>query len=156
MHPSRRRALLASLPVLALSVATRVAGQEPDLSGLVGTWVAEAFGGEIHERWELGADGSIAKAEGWFVQDGDTTYSERVVIGSLGGRTYLIAHPSTGGLLVWEAVEGSADVTFENPNLRDPRRIEYLVGPGATFTRTLHRVEGGTEVATELFFRRRR
>ena len=141
---------------LTVPGGSSLSAQEQVLPWLSGSWVAEAFGGELHERWESGPDGSVVKAEGYFIMDGDTTYSEAAVIGELGGRVYLIAHPSTGGILVWEAVHLEHDVMwFENPNNVNPRRIEYMLGSNDSFTRTLYRNEGGEEIATELVFRKR-
>ena len=141
---------------MTISGGSSLRAQEQVLPWLNGSWVAEAFGGELHERWESGPDGSVVKAEGYFIMDGDTTYSEAAVIAELGGRIYLIAHPSTGGILVWEAVHSEhAVMWFENSNNNNPRRIEYMLGSEGTFTRTLYRLEGGEEVATELMFRKR-
>lgn len=133
-----------------------LAPSPPEPSPLEGAWVAEAFGGEIHERWEAGRGGSLVKAEGAFVLDGDTTYSERVTIDRLGGATYLVAHPSTGGVLVWEQTSASEDgMTFENTNVANPARIEYRFTGDRTFTRTLTGRENGESVVNELRFVRR-
>lgn len=145
------------LVLFCLAAPTPATGQDSLQRLLPGVWVADAFGGQLHERWELGPDGSVVKSEGYFVMDGDTTYSETVVVAELAGSTYLIAHPSTGGVLVWAATEmGEGSAAFENSRNSDPRRIEYLFGGESTFTRTLYRRENGEEVVTELFFRRRR
>ncbi|MEO0557951.1 MAG: DUF6265 family protein, partial [Bacteroidota bacterium] len=102
---------------------------EPEPSAmapLAGSWVAEAFGGEIHESWVPGPEGSLQKSEGYFVADGDTSYSEVVNIGPIGETTYLVAHPSTGGVMVWEQTAVSeAGATFENANNANPARIDY-------------------------------
>lgn len=122
-------------------------------SPLVGAWVAEAFGGEIHERWEMDSDGVLLKQEGYFVADGDTSYSETVAIGAVGETTYLIAHPSTGGVLVWEQTDVSeTGMTFENPNNENPSRIVYSFSGSGAFTRVLHGMEDGEEVVNELNF----
>lgn len=116
-----------------------LAPRPPEPSPLEGAWVAEAFGGEIHERWEAGRGGTLVKAEGYFVADGDTTYSERVTIGRLGEGTYLVAHPSTGGVMVWEqAASTPTSMIFENENVPNPSRIVYAFVADGTFTRTLH------------------
>ena len=120
---------------------------------LAGTWVAEAFGGEIHERWEPGPDGSLMKSEGYFIADGDTSYSETVAIGEVGETTYLIAHPSTGGVMVWEQTDASpTGMTFENPNNANPSRIVYRFDGDGAFTRTLYGMENGEETVNELNF----
>ena len=153
-----RDVLVPSLLLVGLMLpgTASLSAQDQVLPWLTGSWVAEAFGGELHERWGPGPDGSVVKAEGYFIMDGDTTYSETVVIGELGGTIYLIAHPSTGGILVWEAVHSEHDMMwFENPSNSNPRRIEYMLGSTGTFTRTLYRHDGGQEVATELMFRKR-
>ena len=153
-----RNVLLSKLLLVALTLpgTTSVEAQEQLLPWLSGSWVAHAFGGELHERWESGSDGSVVKADGYFIMDGDTTYSETVVIGELGATIYLVAHPSTGGVLVWEAVHSERDMMwFENSSNSNPRRIEYMLGSTGTFTRTLYRHEGGEAVATELVFRKR-
>ncbi|MDX1421407.1 MAG: DUF6265 family protein [Rubricoccaceae bacterium] len=122
-------------------------------SPLAGAWVAEAFGGAIHERWEAADDGALLKAEGYFVADGDTSYSEVVRIGEVAGVTYLVAHPSTGGVMVWEQTAASpAGMTFENPTLEHPARIVYAFEGDGAFTRTLYGVQDGEEVVNELRF----
>ena len=86
------------------------------------------------------------------VADGDTTYSETVAIDAVGGRTYLVAHPSTGGVMVWERTAASdAGWTFENTAVPNPTRIEYAFPGGDAFTRALH----GPGEPVVLRFRRR-
>lgn len=132
---------------------------EPEVSAmapLAGSWVAEAFGGEIHESWAPGPDGSLHKTEGYFVADGDTSYSEVVNIGPIGETTYLVAHPSTGGVMVWAQTNVSATgATFENSNNGNPSRIEYAFTGEDTFTRTLIGREDDEPVVNELRFVRR-
>lgn len=131
------------------------AAPSPPVSPLAGAWVAEAFGGEIHERWEEQADGSLMKTAGYFIADGDTSYSETVRIGEIGGTVYLIAHPSPGGVKVWEQTKASpTGMTFENPNEANPARIVYVFTGDGAFTRTLYGREGGEEVVNELRFAR--
>ena len=154
--------MLARLSVAFAVLATGCVSQPdqipatPDAdssSPLVGTWVAEAFGGEIHERWELDSDGVLLKQEGYFIADGDTSYSETVAIGEVGETTYLIAHPSTGGVMVWEQTDASpTGMTFENPNNANPSRIVYRFDGDGAFTRTLYGMENGEETVNELNF----
>lgn len=136
-----------------------VPSPEPEaltMASLAGDWVAEAFGGEIHESWAPGPDGSLQKVEGYFVSDGDTSYSEVVNIGPIGDTTYLVAHPSTGGVMVWERTSASTTgSTFENPNHANPSRIDYAFTGDSTFTRTLTGEEDGEPVVNELRFIRR-
>jgi len=123
------------------------------MAPLTGTWVAEAFGGEIHETWAPGPDGTLTKIEGYFVADGDTSYSEVVNIGPIGETTYLMAHPSTGGVMVWEQTDASdTGATFMNSNHANPSRIEYAFTGDRTFTRTLIGRENGEPVVNELRF----
>jgi len=82
IRPSRLLMCCLLLVGLTLPGTTRLGAQEQVLPWPSGSWVADAFGGELHERWEPGSDGSVVKAEGYFIMDGDTTYSETVVIGS--------------------------------------------------------------------------
>lgn len=122
-------------------------------SPLVGSWVAEAFGGAIHERWEQTPDGVVVKAEGYYIAEGDTSYSETVAMGQLGARAYLVAHPSTGGVLVWEQTAATADSTvYENPNVANPSRIVYAFSSDSLFTRTLYGRDGDEDTVTALRF----
>ncbi|GAB5533918.1 MAG: hypothetical protein Rubg2KO_01670 [Rubricoccaceae bacterium] len=130
--------------------------EAPTMAALTGSWVAEAFGGEIHETWASDADGAILKTEGYYVADGDTSYSEVVNIGPIGETTYLVAHPSTGGVMVWAQTNLSdTGATFENSNNANPSRIEYAFTGDDTFTRTLIGRENDEPVVNELRFERR-
>jgi len=144
------------IPVCMCIFITGCAQEEPPVSEhwLVGSWEAPAFDGELQETWTQEGVGLLMK-HGYYVERGDTLYSEQVRIDSLFNGMYLLAQPRGGNPVIFRLTDRSpVTMTFENQGNRNPFRVVYEKINADHFMRTTFGLEEGDTVTNMFEFDR--
>lgn len=120
---------------------------------LIGKWKAKAFNGELHETWEL-IENNLQKA-GFYIEDGDTSYSEIVIIAGGQSMPSLRALPINRSVLEYEGETYTAkEMQFKSKTEKNPYQINYESIDKDHFNRIIYGDDEGIEYKTVFEFER--
>lgn len=93
---------------------------------LEGKWIINENGSSIHEEWKRESD-TLLTSFSYYVEDGDTTYSETVMLQKIGKDIFYIPavehNPGQVRFKLTSLIENTA--LFENPEHDFPAKIIY-------------------------------
>ena len=121
---------------------------------LIGKWKAKAFNGHLHETWQL--QDKHLQNEAYYVEDGDTSYSEIVIIDASGDTLpTLRALPINNKMLEYKGLRYSpTEMIFKSDTEKTPFQINYRYIDKKHFTRTIYGDDDGIEYETVFEFER--
>ncbi|MEQ9592962.1 MAG: DUF6265 family protein [Cyclobacteriaceae bacterium] len=113
---------------------------------LEGSWKAKAFDGELHEQWLLNEGGWMQQV-GYYIEDGDTSYSAKTRIEQVDGDIILFSVIKNSNPKIFKAAEHSEEViVFENNDYRNPYQVKYEFISGQRYRRTIKGYESDSLV----------
>lgn len=106
-------------------------------SKLSGHWQTAAFDGELHESWDLQADGWMQQ-QGYYIEKGDTSYSAKTKIEQIGEEVILISVIKNSNPKIFKAVElTDQSILFENKDYKNPFQVHYEFLSDTQYRRTI-------------------
>jgi len=121
-------------------------------SKLSGNWIAKAFDGELHERWELNKDGWMQQ-EGFYIEKNDTSYAAKTQIQQVGKDIILLSVIRNSNPKVFKSVSRDKDIiVFENDDYKNPFQVKYEFISEKKYRRTIKGYENDSLVTYEFNF----
>ena len=104
---------------------------------LQGKWKAKAFDGELHERWKLSDDGWMIQ-EGFYIENGDTTFSSITTIETIANELLLISVIKESNPKIFKATtQRENEIVFENDDYKNPFKVHYEFMTDQLYRRTI-------------------
>ena len=120
---------------------------------LIGKWKTAAFSGSLFETWRM--EGNQLYKEGHYVEKGDTTYSEMVIISVEDSTAILRALPINRAVLEYRGIEiTDQKMVFESKVEKEPFQIIYESVDKKHFRRITKNNDDGIEYENVFEFER--
>lgn len=120
---------------------------------LIGKWKTDAFNGSLHEIWRV--EGEQLYKEGHYIEKGDTTYSEIVILSVEDSAIILRALPINKAVLEYQGIEATdKKMVFESKIEKEPFQIIYESVDKKHFRRITKNNDDGIEYENVFEFER--
>ena len=124
--------------------------QNPDRlnldSKLSGSWIAEAFDGELHETWKLDDDGWMLQ-QGYYIEESDTSYSAQTKIEKVNNKLILFSVIKNSTPKIFQATSQiERKIVFENKDYKNPYKVVYEFIDKDNYRRTIKGLENDSLV----------
>jgi hypothetical protein len=121
-------------------------------SKLSGKWIAKAFNGELHEKWDLNTKGWMQQ-EGYYIENNDTSYAAKTQIQKVGNDIILFSVIKNSNPKIFQLVNKQENrFTFENKDYKNPYQVTYEFLSSKKYKRIIRGYEKDSLVIYEFNF----